>query len=377
MAYSYSKLSEFEACPYRYHQKRNLKIKEPESDLLLVGKTCHDIIETYCRHLKDSNQKTDFEKVPEIIESCCAQLNRPDLEEEITGIMNQFAKSFMLHDTFQEAEYKFGLDRELNALNSEGGWPQTSTEWDRAFLIGVIDRIDKLGAESLKITDYKSGWSTDVDKFQPQLYALALSRLFPEAQNFEIELDFIRFGIQKTFSPHLEDIIKVKKKLFKLVEEIESTTEWEPRVGNNCHYCGFINICPALKATLDNPLSGEIFTGEQAKGAAEKLLLLEAQLGFTRNALQLWVKANGPLIHSGFNFGYQVKQSDEITAVSELVEALKKLDGKLDSYLSVSAANKKKLSKDYPKLYDELRIVKKSTRWGVEKEKAEEEEILK
>lgn len=373
MSYSYSKLSEFEACPYRYHQKRNLKKKEPESDLLLVGKTCHDIIEKYCRYLKDSGQNTDFEKVPGIIESCCAELNRPDLEEEITAIISQFAQSFILHDTFRDAEYKFGLNRELNSV----GWPQASAEWNRTFLVGVIDRIDILSSESLKITDYKSGWSTDTDRFQLQLYALALSRLFPKAQNFEIELDFIRFGIQKTFSLHLDDIIKAKKKVFKLVKEIESTTDWQPRVGNNCHYCGFINICPSLKATMDNPLSSEIFTEEQANGAAEKLLLLESQLGFTRKALQQWVKASGPLVHSGFNFGYQVKQSDEITAISELVEALKTLDGKLDFYLSVSAANKKKLSKDYPKLYDELRIVKKSTRWGVEKEETEEEEILK
>lgn len=366
MHYSYSRLSTFE-CPYRFNQKYNLKKQEPEGDLLVVGRICHDVIYNYSNHLREIKQNTDFSSIPEIIDKCLAVHKGYAFADEITDIIIRFSKTFMLHDTIYDIEHKFGLDRDLVPV----GWPKNPSGWNYVFFVGKIDRIDTLNEEHIKITDYKSGWSTDTDKFQLQLYALALSRIFPKAQKFTIELDFIRFGIQKQSIITLEDIIKTKKKLFKLVEEIESTTRWEPRPGDACKWCGFLDSCPAMKNALGNPVDGNILVEDQARRAAESILLLTARLDAYRKSLQEWVKARGPVIHNGYQFGYNVKESDEITEITKLIEELALyVDADLNQYLTLAAANKKKLKKDYPEVYEKFREIKKSTKWGVKKMEA-------
>jgi len=363
--YSYTRISEFEACPYRYDLKYNKKKVEPESDVLVVGSICHEIIEKYSRHLIKTKQSSDFEILPSIVEEVLTARKRYDLADEVTDIITKFSRSFMIHlDTIYDVEFKFGLNRDLKYI----GWPSEPSGWNLIFFAGIIDRIDIINPTHIRITDYKAGWNTDVDNFQLQLYAMALSRIFSEVKEFTIELDFIRYGIQKSMSLYPADAERAKKRLFKIVNEIESTTDFRPTPGSACKYCGFLSECPAMRNAFEEPVDGEIFFEDQARKVAGEILVLEAQLEARRKALQKWVKAKGPIKYNGLVFGYQVKESEEIRSINNLIQALEAAGSNLEEYLSVSAANKKKLKKDYPELYEELKSIKKSTRWGVVKE---------
>ena len=138
-------------------------------------------------------------------------------------------------------------------------------------LQGVIDCYS-ISDVYCSIADWKLFQIPDDDD-QLKIYALLLSKKFPQIAFFQAYFVSIKGGFYKRYTYSIEDIQDFENQLFEIADEIQQASEFLPRPGQHCGFCAFIKDCYS-----ENQIQAEIVritTLDEAIEIAKKLYIAE------------------------------------------------------------------------------------------------------
>ena len=347
-AYSYSTINLWRTCPLAYRHRRKKTLTE-ETKPMLAGSLAHSIYEGYVLHCVRQKRSTDLDAAPALARKAFEAeqkerqrkrkpypLTDVDFEEVYRDLVEPFLDSHMVDlKTYADAEMKLVV----NGAFQEVGWFDDDV-WFRA----VLDLLEFPEPDLARITDYKTGWNTDVDDLQMEIYAWILFALYPGAQGVECILDFTRFNVQKrTTYVRDPDFDRIDAKVRNLIARIEADTALAPTPGPHCLTCQYAHVCDAKV----KPTEGNVTTDEQARKAVENISLLEAQLKREKDALRAWCKDHGNVTHNGVCWGQHAVGGLGFDNVGAFLAAA--ADDGIENpsrFLNVDGTRVKKLMKD-------------------------------
>jgi putative RecB family exonuclease len=256
VVYSHSRLSSFEKCPLQFKFRYIEKIK-PDFDQSIegfLGNKVHDTLEWVYNQVK----KGESPELDDVINYYLTVWNR-DFKTEIKIVKEDKTSQFYFHqgikfiiDYFKThspfrdgtiaTEYKFFTD-----LNDD----------KKYVLMGYIDRVvhDKEN-NALEIHDYKTGNSiktqqeSDEDR-QLGLYAIGMKKEFNEVKDINLIWHFLAHNKKIISKRTDEQLIKLKQDIIRLINQIESTDDFQPMPSILCKWCGFRSNCSLFKQKLE------------------------------------------------------------------------------------------------------------------------------
>jgi putative RecB family exonuclease len=340
---SYSQLNKYNGCPlaYKYAYIDHLK-SGGENRHLRVGITVHKAIAGYTEYLL----KNGLESEPSWLGGYEPELPM-DESEEVRKIVEKFVDSH----TFTRSRYTQPGDCRIEYKVSIklGGHP----------FMAVFDRIDNLGSVVV-ITDYKTDHrirpQEDVNNdLQLQIYALTASEIYPDAEKFVCQLDFVRHNVTKEVVFTVDDIEKIKVNLMKNIcrlEKDEKDNKFQATPGSQCVWCGYTHLCPAVKSkTIET-----IVVENDAVEAAKQFVVLQARLGVLKSLLKDWCTRQGPVDIGDSDVGFKKISQFKYSDVKQMAKIFKEAGYEPMDYMSVDTkkVNNLKKSLNHDPLKDTL-----------------------
>ena len=299
-SYSYSQLNRWINCPQSWKFAKIDKLPQMESVLLVQGRIVHDKVDTYIKHLVASKLTSDI-TWPELAEGL-------DGLPEGADLMDRFARSFVLNP-----ETHFASELQI-AITEKGrlcDW-WAKDVWFRF----KVDKVD-IDGENRKIiiTDWKSGWNTDIDKFQLEVYAWGIS--YAKMGMFEyttmlVKNHFIRYKMEKSVEIPVSAIESIEKKVRRIVAQMEKAKTFEAKAGSFCSLCGYASQCAKRMSLVEKGNLPVIDTREKAIDYAGKVLVVEQRLNAVKNLLRGFVDENGNIPLATGSYGYNEQNTLDI-----------------------------------------------------------------
>jgi len=123
-------------------------------------------------------------------------------------------------------------------------------------VLGYIDRVDWVDDETALVSDYKSNrllfTREEVDtSLQLSLYAIAAQRIWPWAKKVKLSFWMLRHAVKQETLRTPEQLADALAYVEVLGRQMETATDFPPRLGPNCAYCDHRHQCPAYAAALE------------------------------------------------------------------------------------------------------------------------------
>lgn len=204
-AWSYSRLSDFEACPYRFKLKYLEKKPEASSPATERGTTIHQQYEAFM--LKD--------------EPCPSSFFEPILQD----IKENFEWS---------VETEWAFDKNWNQQN----W------FDPSVWVRIKPDLQYYANGTLHIIDYKTGKPKRIPHTsQGQLYAVGGACINPIFSRIEVSFWYHDHDQTYDFTLNKDQIALLKTQWTERAKKI-NTSKYPPKPNNwNCKYCGMRQHC--------------------------------------------------------------------------------------------------------------------------------------
>lgn len=238
--FSYTQLETYDKCPLQYKYQFILKIPTSPSANLSFGETIHKTLQQFYQRFLE-NKNIDSKEIIKIYEKNWipvgynSKIHEQRAKKEGALILENYLKKFHHKDLkiiFLEKKFKLKIK-------------------DDVFIIGKIDRIDKIDNQTIEIIDYKTGKipeKNDLEKnLQLLIYGLAINDKkisHQKIENIIFSLIFLNKNEKFSITKKPEELIKIKDIIYKKIEEIK-TSDFKPKVSLWCDFCPFKIICEA------------------------------------------------------------------------------------------------------------------------------------
>ena len=241
---SFSRLSRYEQCPLAFRLHYIDRLEGAPGLPLLFGKAIHATLEDLLREVLtlkldgplDEARALDLWSKQWLREG---GLHGIDVYQEGVSILRDFCRDegAVRHESVLDIERPFEL------------------QIGRFLVVGALDRVNALDAETVEIVDYKSNrvlfTRAEVDaSLQMSLYQLAAEKLWPWAKSIRLTFQMLRHSIRMETTRSREQLETAKAYVATLGEQIESATEFPPRLNANCSYCDHKLQCPTYAEAL-------------------------------------------------------------------------------------------------------------------------------
>lgn len=294
--YSFSGLSTYDtrsgqySCPYSFYIGRILEIPSPPTEPLLLGSSCHSVIEVAVNE--------EDETLIKPLSQAVATVNDLDAEE---------------------VEKLCSADEVLKTINAGGGiteeyfeMPSNPANPFSATIRGYID-YHKVEKNRVVLKDWKSNRATymPIETKQLALYAAYLSQKYnlPVTgqlvflrHNVVLEHDYTRTDMEEALE-WAEDIsceIDAGKQRLKMGETPEQI--FRKQLGSNaCNYCGYKHIC--LATPQDFPIA--VTSIEEAVQTSMAVLQLEEKVKTYKELLKKFIATNGDVDSQGIKIAME------------------------------------------------------------------------
>ncbi len=247
MIYSYSAISSFENCPFKFKLAYIDKIQPLRKSIeAFLGTRIHEALEKLYRD--------------KLYEKVCSL-------KELLKFYNERWKKEMCSSIFVTKEYDIENYRKMGerylidyyntykpfdegkiiALEKRVFFPLNEKYW----IAGIIDRIVEVDGV-YEVHDYKTSLyfptKKDVEKdCQLALYALALDYLYG-IKDIELVWHFLAFNKEiRIKKPSYEDAREEIIRRIEVIEEARKNGDFPPRESSLCPYCSYRPICPLFK----------------------------------------------------------------------------------------------------------------------------------
>lgn len=349
--YSFSRLSAFYLCPGAYKLEYIDRKPTRLTDPIAIGGVAHDFFEAYDRHLMQTRQSSDHAGAEKIIPKVWGSFERvlhPSLYDQYAEICREFYRNHVLDlDVVVGVEEQIALTKELAVT----GW-NAEDVWFRSKIDRLDITADPIEPESAiaTITDYKTGWSSQADPFQIELYALAVSKAYPQVKRFISVLYYVRSGYEdrRAIGPErLETTEKLLREYVAGMERAEAENRYPFTPGKACPTCCFASRCKAKDSGI-----ARLRKKAEAAKVAQDVMVLEAKLADKKDALRAWGELNGSVAVNGVTFGVTMREEYKVIDPNLLVKALMKARRDPTEFYSLDTSALKKACRKDPELAD-------------------------
>jgi len=248
--YSYSRISTFETCPLKFKFQYIDRIKTDDKGIeAFMGSRVHDSMEKLYNELKfkvlsleevltfygDIWEKNFDDKVVIVRKDRTAE----DYKNCGRKCVEEYYKRYHPFDQGKvignEVPVKVALD-------AEGKYQMQ----------GYIDRLVQNPDGSYEIHDYKTNSrlpeQKDMDEDrQLALYHIGISQKWDDVNKVELVWHYVVFDKEIRSRRNGDQLEELKQEYIRLIDEIESTEKYEPKVSSLCGWCSYQEICPTTK----------------------------------------------------------------------------------------------------------------------------------
>ncbi|HEA46516.1 MAG TPA: PD-(D/E)XK nuclease family protein [Candidatus Pacearchaeota archaeon] len=254
--YSHSKLSTFEQCKLQYKFRYIDKIiPEIERSIEVhLGDSVHKALEWLYNEVK-------FEKVP-MMDDLLIYYIRTWKENYMPQMV--IVKEGMTDRDYLGRGVQFLIDYykknkpfKENTLETEKKIWINLDESGRYKIQGFIDRLAlNLETGEYEIHDYKTNNSPPKEDHgekdrQLALYAIAVKEQFGKEKEVSLIWHFLAHNKKLVSKRTNEQLKNLKEEIIKLIQEIESTTDFPPNKSPLCDWCQYKDVCPAWKKPFE------------------------------------------------------------------------------------------------------------------------------
>jgi len=290
--YSHSKLSSYEQCPlkYRFAYIDKIKIEGRSSIEAYLGTRVHECLEHLYRDMQ-------FEKKNTLIELLSFYDERWEAEWNDDIIIN---KKDYTRDNYHQMGRRFITDyysrhhpfEDGRTILLEGKINISLDETEQPHIIGYIDRLVQRREGHYEVHDYKTNSSLPTQKDADQdrqlaLYAIGVRQRFPDAINIDLIWHYLAFD--KFIKSHRteEELSELKEEIKLLISEIESCTDFPPKVTRLCDWCDYQAVCPEFSHLfLIKSLPPEELITEDGLQLVDRYWSLKEELRIKRQAIE-------------------------------------------------------------------------------------------
>ncbi len=271
VAYSHSRISTFENCPYQYKLKYIDKIKPeiPTTIEAFMGNIVHETLEKLYKD-KGNGLITDEDSLIEYYLDLWGRKYTPD-------ILIVKANQGLTEKDYRKKGEKFILDyykrmhpfEEMTILGLETMDKMELPDGNQWHV-----RIDKLGKDNegnYFVCDYKTNArmkdqaEADNDR-QLALYSIWVKDKFKDAKSVKLIWHMLAFNKDAVSERTDEQLRKLQEEVVEKIKEIENATEFPTNVSGLCNYCGYKGICPRFEKTREKEKT------EEEMGRVERVL---------------------------------------------------------------------------------------------------------
>ncbi len=323
--YSHSRISCFENCPFRYKLKYIDKVR-PEVEQTIeafMGSLVHKAMEKLYRDMRFQKMNTVEQLLDFYNEQWKKNWNpgillvRKEYKPENYRKMGEgYIRSYYeRHHPFDRSK-TVGLEqRVMIDLNDDG----------RFMLQGYMDRLAFSGKGTYEIHDYKTNSTLPLKEYlkedrQLALYALAVSKSYPNAESIKLVWHFLSFNQDVVLQKTQEELEKLRAETIEAIKRIESTANFRTKASRLCDWCEFRSMCPEwghvaktevmpLNKFLSEP--GVKLVNRYAE-LTEKKKVTEDELEEVKEALFKFARDNGVSLVSGSGYNAKIWSAEKL-----------------------------------------------------------------
>ena len=154
-------------------------------------------------------------------------------------------------------------------------------------IIGKIDAYSVQGNQAI-IVDWKSypGFS---DELQLKIYAIAVKERYPEVEVVHSYFFYTGPDYYETYTYFADDLQRFSNELSQTIDAISVEEKFEPRPGQHCGRCSYVNHCPIAK----NFEIIKIESVDDVIAMAQKTYAAEALVDKAKEKIKEWIIDNG------------------------------------------------------------------------------------
>lgn len=363
LPHSYSRIKQALTCPLAFEKYLNREDTGVEAEVLQVGSLFHAFAEAYARHCVEQRVSTDIGVARHIARQVFDEMARDYaarqehcigeivFERTFDGIMFPFVETHIFEvEQIVEIESKTAVDFHLQQC----GW-DSNLAWFRA----RFDLLKFPTANTAKLIDYKAGFSPEADTLQFKIYAWLLLALYAQLDSVEVEIDFVRFNVQKSQTYTRAQWSWLDEQIRAICEFVECLKSFDARPGLHCLTCFYRSTCPA-KAVIP----GAVTSPDEACQAVEAISLLERDLADTKERLRAWCVEHGLVEHNGAAWGMHAQGGMGFDDAGEFIEAAEAHGIDPKPYLTVNNTKcKSKKAQAALKPLENLKVNKRSVKF--------------
>jgi RecB family exonuclease len=246
--YSYSKLSTFEQCPFKFKLRYIDKIP-PEIEKTIeahLGKTIHSALEWFYSRIKENTIPSLDQLISFYIKTWHKEFaqNTQIIDKTLTA-KDYFNKGI----NFLADYYLTNKPFDDNTLEVEKKIKLNLGEEEQYKIYGYVDRLSyNPKTREYEIHDYKTANNLpkkqrlENDKQLP-LYSLAIKDLFGQDKEVRLIWHFLAHNKKIHFKKTNDELETLKKETLKLIKEIEQATEFSKTPSPLCNWCEYKNLC--------------------------------------------------------------------------------------------------------------------------------------
>jgi hypothetical protein len=306
---SFSSLQQFDLCAMSWRAERVEKVKEPTSEILVIGIMVHDAAEGIVRYCEEQAiEQIPMDTVADIVQNVFVSNERAVTTSTFNDVMvasKIFAKSYH-HRVGSVIELEQWLEGQLDE-----GLPK---------LVGRADFVSQEEDEQgpfIGNTDWKSGWAmnqTETNRFQLDLQGWLLKQSYPN-ERLKVRNWFIRAG-QPTEWYELKayDLDNARRRaiaIYQRMQEAFRKRAFPPSPGGHCGYCPISGRCEEALKLREN--SHVILNVEDAQRIIMETQILASAVGARKKALKKFVDLAGPVVAERTNPDRGVVEKVEAT----------------------------------------------------------------
>ena len=249
--YSHSQLSTYEQCPLKYKLSYRDKIKRDiEGVEAFLGLRVHETL----KKCYDDARLTKLNSLPDLLsyyDSIWQQnwhdsivITKKDLAaEHYQALGKKMIETYYQRYTPFDSDITIQTEMRLNfALDDDNKYR----------MLGDIDRLSRTGDGLYQIRDYTtsahlpSQEEADNDR-QLGLYQIGVQKNWPDIKNMRLIWHYLAFDRELISSRSEEAISKLLAETTRLIDEIDSATDFPPKESGLCDWCAYPDLCPMRK----------------------------------------------------------------------------------------------------------------------------------
>jgi len=322
--YSHSQLSTYEQCPLKYKLNYRDKIKRDiEGVEAFLGSRVHDTL----RKCYDDTKLTKTNSLNDLFSyyDNIWQKNWHDsiviTKKDLTQEHYQALGKKMI-ETYYQRYTPFDSDM---TIQTEMRLNFTLDDENKYRLTGYIDRLSRTTDGIYQIHDYKtsahlpSQEDADNDR-QLGLYQIGVRRKWPDINNIKLIWHYVAFDRELISSRSDEAISKLVLETTRLIDEIDSATDFPPKESGLCDWCEYPDLCPMRKhfytveaLPMNEYLSepGVVLVNKYAE-LKEKASEIEEELGKVKEAIFDYARREQVEMIKGSDLKVRVKFDEKL-----------------------------------------------------------------